>query len=153
MRARPQLLRCLPLAKPPPLETPKVFGVGVPRMCVHKYCPIFAKFLMFHWDQAARAKHFSTLDFAWTRFSSERSEKVNERPSTHPNRTHPKVESGWVFWVFLLLSPRSSCFAVSYCCAKNHVYSSIQMSSSLPKCLVLMVASVMKLLRKLPCVP
>ena len=39
---------------------------------------------------------------------------LNERPRTHPIRTHPKADSGSVFLVSLPFSPRSSFFAVSY---------------------------------------
>ena len=63
-------------------------------------------------------------------------------PKDHPARTHLKADSGWVLAVFSF-SPWSSCFAIGYRYQK-HVYLSIRMSSSLLKCLILMVASVVK---------
>ena len=76
-----------------------------------------------------------TLGFRDFAFSSD---KINERPRTHPNRTHPKAESGWVF-EFFCPSPHEAAVLLFSVCRPKHVYFSIRMSSSLRKCLILMV--------------
>ena len=58
--------------------------------------------------------------------------------------THPKADSGWVFAVFCPFRPISWCCLASSDRCRKHMCFSIRMSSSLLKCLLLMVASVVK---------